>query len=321
MRAYVFSELTPVDRLIAPATLALLAARDVQLYVAITPPVRARAGEIVAACRAAGVAVGLWPMIEDSAGRWASAWNGVAFARYVRDLLDQLGATPDELLIDLEPPIALVRQLLRGRPAPYGPPPRTGARALRELIAELARADLPVVATVHPWTVSGAGRRGWQRALGTPVDGVPFRRVFAMAYTSLLEGYSRGLCRRRDAEALLAHWSADLDARLGTTAGIALGAVGIGALGDERSYRDPTELARDVAIARGAGAQHLALFDLTGALDRPPAAAWLDALRTEPVAIPLASRSVRVRAALRGLDGAGLLFDRVLRPRAMLRAK
>ncbi|HUH04133.1 MAG TPA: hypothetical protein VML75_19180 [Kofleriaceae bacterium] len=318
MRGYVFSELTPVDRLVAPATLELLAVRRLQLYAAITPRERARAGEIVAACRAAGVTVGLWPMLADADGRWASAWNGVAFAAYVRDLLDELDARalrPDEVLVDLEPPIALTRRLLRGRPAAFGPPPRIGARALRGLIAELSHAGVPVAATVHPWAVCGPGRRGWQRAMGTPVEGVPFRRVFAMAYTSLIEGYSRGLCQRCDAEALLARWSAELDARLGDSAGIALGAIGIGALGDERCYRAPGELARDAAIARGAGARHLALFDLTGALDRPPAARWLDAF-VEPAATEsVAGPRVRVRATLQVIGGAGLLLDRLLRAR------
>lgn len=318
VRGYVFSELTPVDRLIAPATLALLAERRLQLYAAITPAERPRAGEIVAACRKAGVTLGLWPMLEDAAGRWASAWNGVAFATYVRDLLDELehrALRPDEVLVDLEPPIALTRRLLRGRPAAYGPPPRVGARALRRLITELSQAGLPVAATAHPWAVCGLGRRGWQRAMGTPVDGLPFRRVFAMAYTSLIEGYSRGLCRRCDAEALLSRWSADLDARLGDTAGIALGAIGVGALGDERCYRAPDELARDAAIARDAGTRHLALFDLTGALDRPPAARWLDALVSPPAAESLAGPRVRVRAALHTISSAGLLLDRLLRPR------
>lgn len=317
MRRYVFSELTPVDQLVAPGTLDLLAVRDIQVYVAVTPVERSRAAEIVAACRARGVRVGLWPMLANETGRWANAWNGVAFADYVRPMLDELAARallPDELLIDLEPPIEVTQRLLRGRPSAYGPPPRRGARALRGLIAEVARAGLPVVATAHPWAIVGVGRHGWQRALGTPIDGLPFRRVFAMAYTSLIEGYSRGWYGRADAEAMLARWTRELMARLGTSAGIAVGSVGIGALGDERSYRAAGELQRDVAIARGAGCTDVALFDLAGVLGRPPAAQWLDTLSTTTPAGPPATR-LRVDAALLALGAVGLAFDRALRRR------
>ncbi len=315
MRRYVFSELLSIDRLLAPETLALLAGR-IQLYVAITPLVRRRAVEIVDACRGAGVAVGVWPMIDDDRGRWASAWTGGAFAEYTRELLVELHAAdrrPDEVLIDLEPPLALTRALLaKGRPDPRRPPPRAGARALRALVGELDRAGLAVTAAVHPWAVCGAGARGWQRAMGTPVDGLPFRRVFAMAYTSLIEGYSRGLFRRRDAEAMLAAWSAGTCAHLGAAAGIALGAVGVGALGDERCYRHPAELSRDVAIARAAGAEQLALFGLGGVLDRPPAAAWLDALCDDgPVTTP-PLRTARARALLGTAATAGRLLDVLL---------
>lgn len=319
MRRYVFSELLSIDRLLAPETLALLAVRRIQLYVAITPPVRRRAVEIVDACRAAGVAVGVWPMIDDDRGRWASAWTGGAFADYTRELVAELDAAdrrPDELLLDLEPPIALTRALLaKGRPDPHRPPPRAGARALRALADELDRAGLAVTAAAHPWAVSGRACRGWQRAMGTPVDGMPFRRVFAMAYTSLIEGYSRGLLRRRDAEAMLAAWTRGARAHLGAAAGVALGAVGVGALGDERCYRDPSELARDVAIAGTAGAEQLALFDLAGVLDRPPAAAWLDALCADGV-VARPPRTARVRALLGTTAVAGRVLDRLLpRPR------
>jgi hypothetical protein len=313
VRRYVFSELTPLDQLLAPATLALLAERDIQPYVAITPPIRGRASEVVDRCRQAGVAIGIWPMIEDSRGRWASAWNGTAFADYTRALVDELAAadlTPDELLVDFELPIELTRRLLRGRPGVQGPPPRVGARALRQLVDELDRGGLAVTAAVHPWAVAGAGARGWQRALGTPIDGLRFRRVFAMAYTSLIEGYSRRLLARRDAEALLAAWVAGVCDRLGRAAGVAVGAVGVGALGDERRYRSPDELARDVAIARAAGAEHVALFDIGGVLDRPPAAAWLDAFVTDGRAV--APATVRSRLLLGTTSATGQLFDRLL---------
>jgi hypothetical protein len=58
---------------------------------------------------------------------------------------------------------------------------------------------------------------------------------------------------------------------------MSLGCVGTGALLDEPVYRDPRELAEDVAITRAGGCHDLSLFDLGGVLGREPAEAWLDA--------------------------------------------
>jgi len=96
--------------------------------------------------------------------------------------------------------------------------------------------------------------------------------------------------------------------RFGAIAGASLGAVGKGALGDEAVYRSVGELREDVAIARRAGIDDLTLFDLGGALQRPPMEAWLDALvETEP-AKEEPAWTLRSRAAI----GAGLLIARAL---------
>jgi hypothetical protein len=97
--------------------------------------------------------------------------------------------------------------------------------------------------------------------------------------------------------------------RFGPAAGVSLGAVGVGALGDEPTYRHPRELARDVSVARGLGLSALSLFDLGGVLSRPPAEAWLEAFTaTEaPAAQP---SSVRTRALVKLLQGAALAARR-----------
>lgn len=117
-----------------------------------------------------------------------------------------------------------------------------------------------------------------QRVLGTPADELPVDRHSVMAYTSLFEGWSRGLVGRRRAEWLLRLCARRSHARWGARAGVSLGAVGTGAFGDEPVLRDPRELARDVAIARAAGIVEISLFELGGVLRRRPAEAWLDAL-------------------------------------------
>jgi hypothetical protein len=140
------------------------------------------------------------------------------------------------------------------------------------------------------------GADGWQYWLGTPVDALDAAHVSVMMYTSLLEGWSRGAVRRRDALALLAAATARTVGRWGPRAGISLGCVGIGAFDDEPVYRAPTELAEDASIARAAGCQELSLFDLGGVLARPPAEAWLDAFAEGAAAVPAVS-SARVQAA------------------------
>ena len=311
MRRYVFSEFTPLEELTAGETLALLAREELFVYVAFPPQLRSQAAEVVRRCQGAGVAIGIWPLLEDRQGRWANSWNGAEFADYCLRLLDELhavDAVPDEVIIDLEPPISATKRILAGRPTTLRRPSRGGAAALAEMVRKLG-AICPVSAVAVPWAACGDGAGGWQRLLGTPIDGLAFERVFIMAYTSLIEGYSAGTLRRRHAEALLAHWSKRMTLQFGDRGGIAVGVAGIGALGDERAYRDATELGRDVSLARLHGCEHLALFNLRGVLSREEPSRWFDALR-ESREVAGTSSTVRTRALLRVLDVTGRIFDK-----------
>jgi hypothetical protein len=273
----------PYDAVVEPSLLADLAGRGVELVVAVTPPTVGAAPRLVDACRAAGVGIGLWPMLDDRDGRWPSAANAELFARFCRELLAGLraaGSMPDEIAIDLEPPIHRVRALLDGRARALmqAPGPR-GGQVLAGLVDEL-RAEVRVSAAVTPVVMlpSALASRGWERALGTPLD-LGLDSVNAMAYTSLFEGYSRGWLRRDDAVALLSAVAAACARRWGARAAISLGVVGAGALGDENAYRNADELAEDVALAEAAGIDEIALFALDGIVARPPREAWLDALQ------------------------------------------
>jgi hypothetical protein len=149
-----------------------------------------------------------------------------------------------------------------------------------------------------------AGPGGFERALGTPVSGIRWDHASVMVYSSLVEGYARGLLGRSDVRPLVAVACRQAVLRFGRAAGASLGAVGTGALGDEAVYRDAGELADDVALARGAGIDDLALFDLGGALKRPPLEAWLDAFTlTEPAPAPPAwtAKSLALAGACAGL--------------------
>jgi hypothetical protein len=153
-------------------------------------------------------------------------------------------------------------------------------------------------------------RGGWQRLLGTPVDGVGFERITVMAYTSLIEGYARGALSRRHARALLWLLCRRALARWPGRAALALGVVGGGALGSERPYQSPTELEDDVAIARCAGMDDLALFELSAVLDRGPSPErWLDAfVGTEPALAP-PRPELAAEAVLRGAEVVGLIYN------------
>lgn len=304
-----WSETLPYAELRAPRVLALLQRYALDLALAVRPGDLGELARTVRVCADGGVRVTLWPMIEDREGRWANARNVDAFGAFVRSVL---AALPEEgafgLAVDLEPAIDDGRALLEGF-AGAGRVLRSsllGARrydAARDKYVGLVReararglsalcAALPVV-LLDP---AGARPR-WQKLLGTPVDGPPFDRVSVMLYTSLLEGWSRGVFKRDDARAVLAAGCRATVARFGVKAGVSLGTVGTGAFGDEPTYRSPAELADDVALARGAGVGDLMLFDLGGVLRRGPSEAWLETLVGTPAAQGAAPETARARAA------------------------
>lgn len=318
-RRYIWSEYVPYQALRTSALLRMLAARAITPIVAVTPPLLEEAAGVVLACRDAGAGVGLWPMLDDADGRWASAANAArfcAFAHQLIDTLDRHSAHPDCLAIDLEPPIERLRQLVRGRlvPPPVGRG-RDAAAHYGSLVAAIEARAMTVLAAVMPTAIVSppAVRRGWQHFFETPVDAIPFGCVSGMVYTTLLEGYSRGVVGRRDARVLLARLAGEARAHLGGRASVSLGCVGTGALGDERTFRSIDELADDVAITRAAGVDHIALFNLDGVLARGPAEAWLDALvHTEPAAV-MPPATWRANALWHGLRLAGRVADLTLR--------
>lgn len=286
----IWCEMVTHAEIAAPAVLAALAERKIGLIVAAQPGPRADLVRLAQAARDAGLPFALWPMLADAAGRWASVDNAARFAAYVRALVDELDAAralPEEIALDLEPPIDRLRRLLGlDLPARSAPHPDDGAAILGALVQDLrARVPTPirVSAAVIPLVLFDDQTLGFERWLGTPVGSIAWDHASVMVYTTLIEGYSRGLLTRNDVRPLLASSCRLAAARFGARAGVSLGAVGKGALGDEATYRSAAELADDVAIARAAGLEDLTLFDLGGVLRRPPWEAWLDAFAwTEP---------------------------------------
>ena len=312
----IYCETLPYEELTRPRTIALLRRHDLEIVLAVRPWQLGELPGVAQVLRDGGVPVSIWPMLSDDEGRWASAHNAPSFVAFVRATADTLVAaelTPREVLLDLEPPFVHARALAAGGGSDAGNGtlgalrPRTTSVAamdaasteLTSAVAELHARGIATASAVWPLVALDApGARGWQSLLGTPVDALATGRVSVMMYTSILEGWSRGTVRRRDATALLAAASARVVARWGAGAGMSLGCVGTGALEDEPVYRSPSELAEDVALARAGGCLDLSLFDLGGVLHREPAEAWLDAFAHGAEMID-ARTSKRVRAARR----------------------
>lgn len=317
-RRRIWSEYVPYEVLETRALLRALGDRSLTLIVAVTPDLAPGAAGVVRACRDAGIELGLWPMLANADGRWASAVNAARFCGFVRSLIDSLdarAALPDFVAIDLEPSIEHMQRLVHGRWAalPRARDTRPAA-AYRVLVAELGGRGMDVfLAVVPPVILAPPAGRGWQWLLGTPVDALATPHVSPMVYTSLFEGYGRGLIQRRDAAALLARLSHEARQQYGVHASVSIGAVGIGALGDEQTYRSVDELAQDVAIVRAAGVEDIALFNLDGVLQRRPEEAWLDALvHTPPARIPVPA-TPRAAALWQLLRLAGYTSDLVAR--------
>ena len=298
----IYCETLPYEDVTRPRTIALLRRHELELVLAVRPWQLAELPGVARVLADAGVIVSVWPMLSDDEGRWASAHNAESFVSFVRattDALDAAGVPPREVLLDLEPPFAHARALavsggsdregivggarvILGLGAePRGPSAGamdSASKALAAAVLELHGRGIATASAVWPLVaLDPPGERGWQALLGTPVDALATERVSVMMYTSILEGWSRGALRRRDATALLAAASTRVARRWGDRAGMSIGCVGTGALVDEPIYRDPSELAEDSALARAGGCHDLSLFDLGGVLGREPAEAWLDA--------------------------------------------
>lgn len=273
----------PLRELESPALLRALAARGVELRAAVTPEDLRSIPRLVRACAAEGARVGFWPLLDDARGRWGSCENAEAFAEHVGEVEAAAraeGAEGGAFVLDLEPPIGAARAIAAGRISGFfagGGPWLPGAETLAGLARALRARGGRVEVAAIPAVVADGLAPGWERALGTPVGSLACDHVSAMLYTSLFEGYSRGFLRRRDARRLLYALGRAARRRYGSRAGVSLGVVGGGALGDEPRYRSPDELADDVAIARAAGVDALGLYSLDGALARPPVEVWLEA--------------------------------------------
>lgn len=235
----------------------------------------------------AGVEVTLWPMLEDREGRWGNHQNLDRFLDFADRTLEVF--SPRRIVLDLEPSFSAMQAALRGRPSV--PLQRAPSSPLHQWTRRKREHGIHVSAVVPPFVQHPVWGPPLSRLLGIPHPGDLFNEVHVMLYTSLLEGFSRGVIRREDALYVLQEGAKGAQ-------GVALGAVGVGALGCEPLYRDVRELAEDVAVARAANVASISLFDLGGILQRPDPEGWFRVLlRQEAPRSVTVPHSLRMRAA------------------------
>jgi hypothetical protein len=291
----IWSETVASEVLGTPRVTALLRRFHLEPMVAVRPWMLGEIGELARIWSDAGLRFGLWPMLADEDGRWGNVYNARAYAELAHravDAVELATARAAEVAVDLEPPIAEVRRWLALRPwsRKLAAPLRPGFALARDeyagLVTSLGRRGVPVSCAIVPFVLlergPGRGTGHVQRLLGTPVDGPAWSHVSVMLYTSLVEGWSpslggRKIVGRSRALRILARTCVAARARFGDAAGISVGAVGMGALGNEPVYASPSELAEDVAVVRASGIHDLTLLDLGGVLARPHPEAWLEA--------------------------------------------
>ncbi len=318
LRRRIWCETLPYDRLRTPPVLSLLRSYALDILLAVRPYDLAELPQTLRACTHAGVSVTLWPMVANDAGRWASTRNATVFTTFaletLRTVQDLRDASPAGMVIDLEPSVHTVAAMFSYTPVSARKREKLAVpEALAmytRLVAILRDRGIPPSAAVIPLCLYDPlppAFQPWQRAMGTPVDALPWDHVTAMLYTSIFEGWSRGFFRRPDAVSLLADGCLRVHQRFGLAAGASLGAVGVGALGDEPVYRAPQELSEDVAVARACGIDDLALFDLGGVLARPPAEAWLDAFTHTPPLRAAPPLTLRARVSLAAAHAPGAM--------------
>jgi hypothetical protein len=297
-RRRIYSELLAPEILASRSTIDLLLRHRLEPIIAL-PPTRATEAmaRALGALSAAGVRLGLWPLLSDADGYWPSNRNAPAFANRVRQCLafaSSANTRPSTVLIDLEPPLPTVRALSSGKLV------RTllglSARALRAgrereeaesifrgLRAELGARGIETFVTVFPPVIAdlAIGANVWQSVLGTVAASSEWDVISPMLYTSLIAATLPDALGEARTMAV-AKRSLELGARLlsrNTMDGrrsISLGLVGRGKLGNERTLTSPEDLATDIRIARQAGIDDLALFSLEGVLGSAHPEAWLE---------------------------------------------
>ncbi len=311
-RRRAWTEFLPPEELGASATIDLLARFHIEPIVALPPAAETpKLADALHRLSTSGVPFGIWPLLADEEGYWPSEENAPAFEKRVQAALqfvESAKAMPKTIAIDLEPPLAITKRLMHGTIARRGRFLVRGIvemalhdeerRRSIEVLARVARRlhgrGLETIAAVLPPVVLDLFAKDdlWQGIFRTPVAAPGWTVLSPMLYTTLL----RRLLPTKSAtsaRALLYETARMLVRSVGPSrASLSVGLVTTGKLGDEPAYTSPDELRLDVATARAAGIEDLALFSLEGVLHRGAPESWLVPFESaRPLApLPIVSR-------------------------------
>jgi len=302
-RRRIWSEFVGPEELGSPATVALLRRYQLEPLVALTP--EHQTGAMAKALRAlhdGGVSLGLWPLLPDENGYWASEGNATDFAARTRECLgfaQEAGAQVSTLAVDLEPPLEITRSLASGDfktrrrmlSEHYRDMNTDAARERREqanaafgeLASDLRDRGVESIAPIFPPVVLdlASGTRLWQSLFQTPTTEPEWAVVSPMMYTPVLASLIPA-GRMGNAHVLLYEAGKILQRHRGAgSVCLSLGMVAPGKLGDEPHWDSPDALRRDVEIALATGIDDLALFSLCGVLKRETPERWLEPFTAE----------------------------------------
>ncbi len=300
----VWAEFLAYDEAIAPGTLGLLRRFDVNLCLSVPYGHLGPAlATLLRRYAEAGLAVTLWLLLPKSHGYWPSERNAALFAQYLDETLDwaEHERVPVPwIAVDLELPFEQAQGYLRARgPARvwklvnlvwsnlnvqrFEQALQTYRAVLEAIHARGARA----LCAAHDYIATDfPSDHVVQDLLETPVTPVEWDVVSMMIYNSMVAGNSHGRISLADARWMEYQLARALVAQCGPRAGVSLGLTGVGVLGDEPHYTEPSELACDVAIAKAAGIGDIALYNLEGILHSADPAAWFQMAQDAPPQVP-----------------------------------
>lgn len=296
----VWCEFLPYEQLRRPEVLRLLRRYNVMLCLSVpSHRLDKDLAGAMQACADAGVPVGWWVLMPEAEGYWPSEGNVFHFEAQlarVREFADRRGLPFQCLAVDLELPLTQVRRFRaaegwRKLPvmldiAHQNLTPNRYAQAVSEFqrVQSLLHADgietlcaamdlvLEDVEQVQPTC---------QDLFETPVLDVSWDRVSVMLYNTLMAQLLG--CSISQARGLQYLQCKRLKQALESRAAVSLGLTGVGVLGDEPIYKSPQELMPDVAAARAAGIEDIALYNLEGILASSDPGAWFQVVQdTEP---------------------------------------
>ncbi len=304
MRRRIWSETLPHAAVTTREVCTLLRDHRLEVALAVRPSDLTTLARTVAILADAGIATSLWPMVDDSDGRWVHRGSLREHQVLASSILRVIPRHHrGELVLDHEPYFPLVHALCAPSPSliavlralrEHGRRDRVhAADAVEDVytawVSDLEADDFSVGGAFAPTVL--AGRGGRRSPLGVrahvaqrmektagilPPAGSG--RQSTMLYRSLAEGWSRGLIKQSSWPKILEEASRRALARFGANADISLGLVGPGALETEPVYTDETAFAEDLSILKKVGIASFTLFDLGGLLRRGAAKRWLSVL-------------------------------------------